>query len=282
MTYRTIDIGDREVRPRGIEARPELQWLRIADLVIDEDYQRPLKAASWRQIEKIAAAFTWSHFSPVLVAPVGERFAIIDGQHRTHAAKLVGLSEVPCMVIDLDESAQARAFAAVNGVVTAVNPGHVYKAALQAGEPWALAAKAAVENAGARLVPYTPSGGDKRPGEVYCVAYIRHQVELGRANLLTLSLSAINRCSSRGDLFVWQYPFLRALMTVLQKVPRAQKCDLVGFLDAHPPARLDHGVHLLRLSADADPDLRTKSHAAIFAEALQAQMERWVATGGGR
>lgn len=282
MTYRVIEIGDRPVVPRTLEARPQLQWLRIADLVIDEDYQRPLKPGSWRQIEKIAAAFTWSHFSPVLVAPVGEKFAIIDGQHRTHAAKLVGLTEVPCMVVDLDESGQARAFAAVNGVVTAVNVGHVFKAAFRAGEPWALAAKAAVEQSGARLVPYTPSATMKKPGEVYCVAFVRDQINLGRANLLTLALAAIARCASRGDIFVWQYPFLSAFVGALQKVPRAQRRDLVAFLDSHPPAKLDQGIYLLRRSDDADPDMRAKPHAALFADALRAQLERWVESGGGR
>lgn len=282
MTYRTIDIEDREVVPAKVEARPELVWLRIADLVIDEDYQRPLKKGNWTQIEKIAAAFTWSHFSPVLVAPVGERFAIIDGQHRTHAAKLVGLTEVPCMVMELDEVGQARAFAAVNGVVTAVTPGHVFKAAFRAGEPWALAAKAAVERAEARLVPYTPTAANKKPGEVYCIAFVRDQVNLGRAHLLTTALSAINRSTSRADLFVWQYPFLSAFVGALQKVPRAQKRDLAAFLDRHPPVQLDKGIYLLRRSADADPDMRAKSHAALFADALRAQIERWVEDGGGR
>lgn len=282
MTYRMIDIEGREVVPAKVEARPELVWLQISDLVIDEDYQRPLKRANWAQIEKIAAAFTWSHFSPVLVAPVGERFAIIDGQHRTHAAKLVGLTEVPCMVMDLDEAGQARAFAAVNGVVTAVTAGHVFKAAFRAGEPWALAAKAAVEAAGVRLVPYNPSAALKRPGEVYCVAFIRDQINLGRAHLVTSALSAINRCASRGELFVWQYPFLTAFMRALQQVPRAQRRDLVAFLDRHPPQALDKSIWLLRRSDGADPELRAKSHSALFADALRAQIERWVEDGGGK
>jgi hypothetical protein len=64
-----------------------LQWLALDRLVIDDAYQRPLLPGTWKSIEKIAANFQWSRFSPVLVAPIaGGLFAVIDGQHRVHAA----------------------------------------------------------------------------------------------------------------------------------------------------------------------------------------------------
>lgn len=281
MTYRSIDIGDRPVLATKVEARPELVWLRIADLIIDEDYQRPLKAGSWTQIEKIAKAFTWSHFSPVLVAPVGERFAVIDGQHRTHAAKLVGLAEVPCMVLHLDETGQARAFAAVNGVVTTVTAFNVLRAALRAGEPWALAADAAVSKAGAKLMTSNRSANEKKPGEVYCPSFIADQVQLGRANVVTLALTAINGSSQRGDVFLWSYPFLRAFIGALVQAPRAQKRNLSAFIDAYPPAKLHHAVYLLKRADTTPADVRARSHAGLFGDALQEHLNRWVAAGGG-
>jgi hypothetical protein len=281
MAYRGIDIGNRPILAAKIDAQPELVWLRIADLVIDEDYQRPLTRPSWAQIEKIAAAFTWSHFSPVLVAPVGDRFAIIDGQHRTHAAKMVGLTDVPCMIINLDETGQARAFAAVNGVVTGVSALHVLRAAIRAGEPWALAADVAVKNAGAKLMTMNKPSSEKKPGEVYCVGWIGDQVRAGRANIVTLALGAVNRSGQRDDLFVWSYPFLRAFVGALIKLPRAQRRDLAGFLDAYPPSKLDHAVYLLKRADSTPADVRGRPHSGLFADALQTHLERWVEAGGG-
>lgn len=277
MTLRTIDIGDREVMPAEVSRRPELVWLRIADLLIDDRYQRELTDRSWRQIERIAKAFTWSHFSPVLVAPVGDKFSIIDGQHRTHAAKLVGLTEVPAMLLDLDDAGQARAFAAVNGMATAVSAAQVYRAALLAGEPWAVEAEKSVEQAGAQLMAYNASAANKKPGEVYCVGWVREQIEAGRGALLTRALAAIAGSGQRNDLFIWSYPFLKAWLLALRNVPKAKGADLSAFLDAFPPARLDKAVYLLKRGDD--PEFRLQSHAALLADALQARLEDWV---GGR
>lgn len=275
MTYRGIDINDRAIMPAEVSKRPQLIWLRIADLVIDDRFQRQLNDKSWRQIDRIAKAFTWSHFSPVLVAPVGERYSIIDGQHRTHAAKLVGLTEVPAMLLDLDDAGQARAFAAVNGMATAVSAAQVYRAALVAGEPWALAAERAVERAGAQLMSYNATAARKKPGEVYCVGWVRDQIESGRAALLTRALQAINASAQGGDLFCWSYPFLRAWLLTLRAVPAAEGANLAAFLDAHPPGRLEKGIYLLKRSDDAMA--RERTHAALYQDALQAQLERWIA-----
>ena len=85
-------------RPKSISvgAAPMLQWLKIADLVVDPVYQRPIVGNGRRNVDRIARAFSWSCFAPVVVSPIeGGRFAIIDGQHRTTAAALVGLDSVP-------------------------------------------------------------------------------------------------------------------------------------------------------------------------------------------
>lgn len=121
-------------------AAPMLQWLPISSLVVDDGYQRDLKAGNWKAIRRIAAAFSWSRFSPVFVAPVeGGLYAIIDGQHRTHAAALVGIDTVPCQIVQMDPREQAASFAAINGLVTKVTIWNIYKAALAAGEAWAAA-----------------------------------------------------------------------------------------------------------------------------------------------
>ena len=106
-------------RPPSIEPGPApmLQWIDIELLVVDESYQRELRADNMKAIRRIAERFDWSKFSTVHVAPIeGGRFAIIDGQHRTHAAAACGFSQVPCQVTPMDRTRQAAAFAAINGL----------------------------------------------------------------------------------------------------------------------------------------------------------------------
>ncbi len=137
MSYRAITV-DGYARPEGCAApgpAPMLQWLDIATLVVDDRYQRPIYGAGHKNVRAIAAAFQWSRFAPLIVAPVeGGRFAIIDGQHRATAALLCGMVQVPCQVITADAGDQAAAFRAINGQVTRIHSLAVQHAALMAGE----------------------------------------------------------------------------------------------------------------------------------------------------
>jgi len=91
-------------------------------LVVDPAYQRPIIGRGRHNVDRIARTFSWSCFAPVVVAPVeGGKFAIIDGQHRTTAAALVGLESVPCHVVAAAREAQAAAFKAINGVTTPIS-----------------------------------------------------------------------------------------------------------------------------------------------------------------
>jgi hypothetical protein len=121
-------------------------------------------------IRRIAKRFQWSMFSPVFVAPVeGGFYAIIDGQHRTHAAAICGFSQVPCQIVQMTTEQQAAAFAAVNGVVTKVTPVQLLKAALAAGEEWATTAAAIAEEGGARLMTTNKVPASRKAGEIYGV-----------------------------------------------------------------------------------------------------------------
>lgn len=152
ISYRKIAFSKAD-RPADLAPGPAaiLQWIEIDLLVIDDSYQRELKQQNWKAIRKIASGFRWSMFSPVFVSPVeGGLYAIIDGQHRTHAAAICGFKQVPCQIVHMSRSEQAAAFAAVNGTVTQVTAHQVLKAALAANEKWAVdAAAIAAEGGGA-------------------------------------------------------------------------------------------------------------------------------------
>ena len=234
MTYRAIETVAPLCVDLSGQSAPMLDWLRIADLVLDDRYQRPLERANWSLINKIAQDFRWSRFAPVLVAPLeGGRFAIVDGQHRAHAAQLVGLERIPAQIVQMDLRAQADAFAWVNGHVRPVTKHALYRAALAAGEPWALAARDAVEAAGCRLMTSNGSRLTKKPGEIYSIALIRRLVDQGCGSVVTVGLRAIRDSEMRDVEAAYCGPMLTIWFEVLASNQRFLRGDLAGFLNRY-------------------------------------------------
>jgi hypothetical protein len=200
MDHRGINIDGRAQVVPDPGPAPMLHWLDLAQLVIDDRYQRPLGVSNWAAIARIAADFRWSRFSPVLVAPVaGGLFAVIDGQHRAHAAALCGFTQVPAMVVTVDAGEQAAAFVAVNGQQIRVNAHQIFRAALAAGEDWATRCDAAVRAGGCRLMTFNASSKNKKPGDVYAIGLIRAQIKAGNDGVVTSALAAVHACPGQGD-----------------------------------------------------------------------------------
>jgi ParB-like nuclease domain len=86
---------------------PFLEWIETDKLVVDVTYQREIGRRGATNVNQIAENLDWSKFAPVIVAPVeGGQFAIVDGQHRTTAAILLGQEKVPCQVVQADRAKQ--------------------------------------------------------------------------------------------------------------------------------------------------------------------------------
>ncbi len=207
MTLRPIDISGIEplAAPPPPSPNPQLAWVPIEKLFIDDTYQRELGQKNLRIVRRIAESFDWSLFTPITVAPVeGEdAFTLIDGQHRAHAAALAGLHLVPAAIVDIPRARQAAAFAGINAQRTAVSSLNLFKAALAAREPWAIEAAEAVAKAGCRLMTANKSTKAKRPREVFVVGLIRDHVVAGRAEVVTAGLRALSEssCGDRVDLY---------------------------------------------------------------------------------
>jgi hypothetical protein len=200
MTRRGIDLEGRAPVAADPGPAPVLEWIGLDRLVIDERYQRPLAKGNWKSIETIAANFRWSRFGPVLIAPVeGDMFAVIDGQHRVHAAALCGIVQVPAMIVPVGIEEQSRAFAWINSQAIRVTVFHVLKAAIAAHEDWAVRAETAVAKAGCRLMTYNSTGANKQTRQVYCVGLIRKQIEAGNDWAVTLGLQSVAATPSLGD-----------------------------------------------------------------------------------
>lgn len=233
---RPIDVSGQPALTPADQAAPVLDWLPIARLVIDDRYQRPLARAGWQTIRRIAEDFRWSRFSPVLVAPLpGGLWAIIDGQHRTHAAAICGHDKVPCMSVHMDTAEQAQAFAGVNGTVTRITVHHVYKAALAAGETWAERAHLAVDAAGCTLMTYNKTTAEKRCGEVFCIGLIRQLVTAGHGAAVTTVLTALRRIDGDRRPPLYSDYILRPLMTAVASNPAFLQADLAAILARQDP-----------------------------------------------
>jgi len=245
--YRKIDLAGFDGFRHSSQDAPELKWVDISDLVIDDTYQRKLEKRGRKNIEAIAADFWWSRFTPLLVAPViGGRFAIIDGQHRTHAAAIFGYKSVPAMVVEMPLEEQARAFSWVNGNVTNVTPFQIFRAALAAGEDWAVRANAAVRAAGCRLMTANASTVAKKGGEVYCIGLVRGHVEDGNAWAVTAALHSLRQCADADWPVIYSATVLRPWITCLLEHGNPGEQMLVEFLDANCLDRLLSGVDKMR------------------------------------
>jgi hypothetical protein len=222
-------------RPAQVDAGPApmLQWIRIEHLVVDESYQRELGAANWKAIQRIAAQFRWSRFSPVFVAPIeGGRFAIIDGQHRTHAAAICGMAEVPCQVVQMTVEEQAASFAAVNGLVTKVTLWQIFKAALAAGQPWAVACEKICADGGCRLMTSNRPTEQKKPGQIFALALIRRYYERGAGLMVTLALKSLRASEIGAEAASYANDLLRPwLDAVVDRPWLADVNGLAAFLD---------------------------------------------------
>ncbi len=173
---------------------PIVQWVSIASLLIDPEYQREIGRRGRVNVGRIAAEFRWSKFAPVIVAAVeGGRFAIVDGQHRVTAAILRGIESVPCQIIHADRAEQAAAYAAVNGNVTYTTPAQLHHARVTAGEPSAVELTRVCAAAEVVVIRRNALTREMGKGETQAVAALRRCLrEFGATTLIT-SLQCITQ-----------------------------------------------------------------------------------------
>ena len=72
-------------------------WLKVSDLIIDEDTQRGSMSA---QIQKLVDDFNPNSFGRIMVSKRKDGYYVTDGQHRKLCALKMGIKEVPCILID--------------------------------------------------------------------------------------------------------------------------------------------------------------------------------------
>jgi ParB-like nuclease domain len=178
-------------------AAPMLRWMKIEDLVVDPAYQRPIIDKGRLNVDRIAGSFSWPCFAPVVVSPVeGGKFAIIDGQHRTTAAAILGIECVPCQIVIAAKEEQAAAFKAINATTTPISQMALHAAALVANEPSAIQIAHVCACADVELLRYPIAVDKQSPGQTMAAGAIaRCLKQYGEATLIT-ALQCVTRTSN--------------------------------------------------------------------------------------
>ncbi len=157
---------------RAIGDKPELAWVDVALIDVDNNYQRPLKPAL---VEKILQKFTWSKFGAIVLSRKdGGRFTVVEGQHRLRVAIAhPDVDQVPAAIVSHDDTkSEAESFLAINRDRMAVTSIEQYWAGLTAGDDTAIAVSRVLQSAGCDVVP---ESGHYRPN-------------------LTNAVTAVSRC----------------------------------------------------------------------------------------
>jgi hypothetical protein len=218
--------------PASFGKPARLEWIAVKQLAIDPEYQREIGRLGKKNVLKIAGAFDWSMFTPVIVAPAGGgKYAIVDGQHRSTAAALCGIDRVPCAIIDGARAAQAAAFAAINTVVTAMSPLQVHAAKLAAGDETAVALVRSCEKAGVTILRSTPSWKDIKRGQTIAAAKLYQLLKRFGETTLVVALRCITETREGYPGFI-RAQIVEALCNVLEAEPEwRDSSDLLAAME---------------------------------------------------
>jgi hypothetical protein len=148
------------MRPEGPQDWPfKFEWVPVELLFIDPSYQRP----ETRLVKVIAENFRPAVFGTVLGSRRDTgRVAIMDGQQRTSAARLIGVVAVPCLVYEgLTVPEEARIFVQLQRDRLSMRPVQRFKGELRGLYPRAIEIKRVLDARDIELVEH--SGKDAPP-----------------------------------------------------------------------------------------------------------------------
>lgn len=168
-------------------AKPELAWLPIGKCDVDRRYQRSLEGRrSQDLIGRLAEQWQWASCGCLLAVRDGDRFKLIDGQHRAEAARRIGITHLPALVIaELSLADQARTFVRANLDRVAVNPFALHHARLVAGDEQACLIDRICQATGVSIPKYAMVADNLKPGQTLALGSIAGMAKrLGEAGAI--------------------------------------------------------------------------------------------------
>lgn len=207
------------VKHPSAATKPQLRWIGIDLLRVDAGYQRAILNRGARNVIKIAQEFDWLKFTPVIVAESDQGiYFIIDGQHRTTAAALCGVKDVPCAIVKATRAQQAGAFAAINGNITVLSRLQIHAASVQSGDTTAVHVAQACEAAGVTILA-TPKPAQKiAKGETNAVYALYRCFELYGRDTLETGLQCLTKTGDGNTGYI-RAAIIEALCVVLEGEP---------------------------------------------------------------
>ncbi len=261
---------------KDLGRKGDLKWIAIERLRIDPSYQRDVGAPGKRNIKRIIEGFSWSLFSPVIVSPrPGNLYAIIDGQHRAIAAAMNGgMDELPCLVLHTDIAGEARAFGAINGLVTKVHSLALYRARLVAAEKGAKDVDRVCKAAGVLVAPYPKT--DMKPGETLAAITIEQMIARYGDTTTIRALKLITQTKADdGNAGLVKDAIINACCDVLHGHPKWAESDrAIAAVDA------DGGVRALFSAAMRRYVEGEGSIRALFQAQLVERLQKTLGDGG--
>lgn len=257
-------VADPPQPSMSLGERAELCLLPLDRLVVDERYQRAIGRQGRPNVLRILAGFDWRKFTPVVVTPVGDGFfAVIDGQHRATAALMhPSIDMVPCMVIRVSPSEAAACFAAINGVVTKISAGQIWKARVRSGESTAKALNEVLEAAEVRILAHKTPGYEYRKGDTLAVGTLEKAFTTYGGDVLRTALQAVTQTGT-GNAGCLVAPMIVAMCEIVTAVPEFLKAPsmLFGLMDEFDLATLID-------EARATASRCRRQHARVIREVL--------------
>jgi hypothetical protein len=226
-------------RPADLGRVIEQRWLEITSLKVDKRYQRNISNGGKSNVRQIASKFSWKMFTPVIVCPIeDEFFVIIDGQHRTTAALLIGLDKVPCAIIEpLNLKEQAESYKAINANVTRITPQDMYFADLAAGDPLAIKVNEICQKVGIEIVKSNVNR-ELRKNECQAVGALKQLTRDYDDSIVLQALACIMK-KSNGNVGLMRPALMKALVNIFSSNPKwRMHPDIYKAVDATPFAAL--------------------------------------------
>lgn len=183
-----------DVTPSVLGDPPELVWLPLSALVINDAYQRHVSEKSVTLIRRMVGRYDWGRVKALSVVELdGGLFEVIDGQHTAIAAATHGgIEKLPCLLMrGRDAAMRAADFVSLNRDRLAMTPMQVFFAELAAGEELAGDVDQGVKAAGGRVLKHPPPHGKFEIGDAVCVAQLR---ALARAGGVAYVKRAVRIC----------------------------------------------------------------------------------------
>jgi hypothetical protein len=224
-------VADAPEIPEEIEKQLlSIELLPTSSLIVDDRYQRQVDKS---RVTKMTQNWNWLACGSLVVSLRNGKdgkseYAVLDGQQRLEAIKLLGFKEAPCRIyIDLNQEQEAELFELLN---KAVKPGFndLFKSRLSRKEPVANAIQNAVVNVGYHLDPERKHHGKEAKNAHF---YIQTMAELERIYKLGGVTLIMDTLKFYKDVWAPEYigqeqMFLAGTATFLKTYPSAKMGEL--------------------------------------------------------